>query len=113
MSLPLVSDLIRELCEARSLSRPQLARRSKMARAHLWAVETGKFTPGLPTLEKISEALGVGVARLLSKTEHEMLLEDDFVQKIRPLVRHLNDGHRAAILNTLQAAPKKFPRPKQ
>lgn len=105
-----VSDLIRELREARSMTRPQLARCSEIARAHLWAIETGKFNPGLATLEKISSALGVSLSRFLTKSDAEFLLEDPFLQSIRPLLPRLNVQHRQQILKTLQAAPKEFPR---
>jgi transcriptional regulator with XRE-family HTH domain len=102
-----VSDLIRELRESRQMTRPQLARCSKIARAHLWAVETGKFTPGLATLEKISFALGVSLSRFLTESDAEFLLEDPFVRSVTGLLPRLNLDHRQLILKTLQAAPQK------
>src|SRR5260370_41729063 len=105
-------DQIRTLREVRRLSRPQLARNANVARAHLWGIEMGRFTPGIVTLQRISDALGVGVSRFLTKSDSEMLLEDSFVRSIRPLLPLLNVQHRQLILKTLQAAPKKkFPRP--
>jgi transcriptional regulator with XRE-family HTH domain len=106
-----VSDLIRELREARSLSQPQLARRSRIARSHLWGIENGRFVPGITTLQRISDSLGVGVGRLLTKSESEMLLEDPFVKNVQLLLARLSVQHRQQILKTLEAAPKKFPRP--
>jgi transcriptional regulator with XRE-family HTH domain len=103
----MVSNLIRELREARSMTRPQLAQRSRMARAHLWAIENGRYIPGIATLKRLSDALGVGVSRFLTESDSEMLLEDPFVQKIQPLLPRLNLEHRQLILKTLQAAPKK------
>jgi transcriptional regulator with XRE-family HTH domain len=101
----IASNLI-ELRQARSLSRPQLAYKANMSRANLWGIETGKTAPSILTLQKLSDALGVGLARLLSKSDVEMVvLEDNFVQSIRPLLPHLNNGHRAKILETLRAAP--------
>jgi transcriptional regulator with XRE-family HTH domain len=100
----IASNLI-ELRQARSLSRPKLAYKANMSRAHLWGIETGKTAPSIRTLKKLSDALGVGLARLLSKSDAEMVLEDNFVQSIMPLLPHLNDGHRAKILQTLRAAP--------
>jgi transcriptional regulator with XRE-family HTH domain len=100
----IASNLI-ELRQARSLSRPKLAYKANMSRAHLWGIETGKTAPSIRTLKKLSDALGVGLARLLSKSDVGMVLEDNFVQSIRPLLPHLNDGHRAKILETLRAAP--------
>jgi transcriptional regulator with XRE-family HTH domain len=101
----IASNLI-ELRQARSLSRPQLARHAKVARAHLWAIETGKSVPGISTLEKISEALGVGLSRFLTKSDAEMLLEDPFVRSVRGFLPHLNSEHRQLILKTLEAAPQ-------
>jgi transcriptional regulator with XRE-family HTH domain len=103
----MISTNLIELRQARSLSRPQLARLAVVARSHLWAIETGKMIPGISTLEKISEALGVGMRRFLTKSDFEMLLEDQFVQKIQPLLPRLNLEHRQLILKTLQAAPQK------
>jgi transcriptional regulator with XRE-family HTH domain len=101
----IASNLI-ELRLARSLSRPQLARHAKVARAHLWAIETGKFVPGISTLERISEALGVGLGRFLTKSDFEMLLEDPFVRSVRAFLPRLNSQHRQSILRTLQVAPQ-------
>src|SRR5216684_1632453 len=106
-SFDLASNLI-ELRQARSLSRPQLARHARVARAHLWAIETGKFVPGISTLEKISEALGVGLGRFLTKSDFEMLLEDPFVRSVTGFLPRLNIEHRQLILKTLQAAPKRI-----
>lgn len=100
-------NLIRYLREARSMTRPNLALRSGTSRSHLWSIENGHVVPGIATLEKLSEALGVGLNRLLRKSGAEMLLEDPFVQKIQPLLPRLNREHRQLILKTLQAAPKK------
>ncbi len=100
-------NLIRYLREARSMTRPNLALRSGTSRSHLWSIENGHIVPGIATLEKLSEALGVGLNRLLAKSDAEMLLEDPFVQKIQLLLPRLSDASRLQILNTLQAAPKK------
>ncbi len=78
-----------ELRQARSLSRLQLARNAKVGRVHLWAIETGRNIPGIATLEKLSEALGVSLTRFLTKSDAEFLLEDPFVRSVRPLLPHL------------------------
>jgi transcriptional regulator with XRE-family HTH domain len=108
-SFDLASILI-ELRQARSLSRPQLARHARVARAHLWAIETGKFVPGISTLEKLSEALGVSLTRFLTTSHAEFLLEDPFVRTVQGLLPRLNLEHRQLILKTLQAAPQKVSR---
>ena len=101
----IASNLI-ELRQARSLSRLQLARNAKVGRVHLWAIETGRNIPGISILEKLSEALGVGLGRLLTKSD-SILLEDPFVRSVTGLLPRLNFQHRELILKTLQAAPKK------
>jgi len=106
----MVSDLIRELREARSMTRPELAQRCRIARAHIWGIENGQFTPGIAILERISDALGVGVGRLLTKSDAEILLEDPLVGFTARVLRRLTVQHRQQILKTLEAAPKKFPR---
>jgi transcriptional regulator with XRE-family HTH domain len=101
----IASNLI-ELRQSRSLSRPQLARHARVARAHLWAIETGKISPGISTLEKLSQALGVSLGRFLTKSDAEFLLDDPFVRSIQGLLPRLNLRHRELILKTLQAAPQ-------
>ncbi len=104
-AIVIASNLI-ELRQARSLSRPQLARSAKVSRSHLWAIETGKIVPGISTLVKISEALGVGLSRFLTKSNTGLLLEHSFVRSIRGFLPRLNLEHRQLILKTLQAAPQ-------
>jgi len=101
-----VSKLICELREARSMTRGQLARRSNVAREHIWGIETGKRVPGIAILERISDALGVGVGRFF-KSDIEFLLEHSFVRCVKGLLPHLNTDDRAMILKVLNAAPKK------
>jgi transcriptional regulator with XRE-family HTH domain len=101
----IASNLI-DLRQARSLSRPQLAQHARISRAHLWAIETGKIVPGISTLEKLSEVLGVGVGRLF-KSDAEFLLEHYFVRSVQELLPRLSDASRQQILKVLHAAPQK------
>jgi transcriptional regulator with XRE-family HTH domain len=103
---PDIHKMICELREARSMTRPQLARRSGIARAHLWGIETGKYVPGIAILERISDALGVGPGRFF-KSDVEFLLEHSLVRCVRRLLPHLNSDDRRMILKVLNAAPKK------
>ena len=98
-------DQIRTLREARRLSRPQLAARASVSRAHLWHLEKNHMMPGLVTLERIAAALDVGLSRFFVHSDG-FLLEDSFVQQIRPLLPRLNSRQRELLLRTLQAAPK-------
>jgi len=63
--------------------------------------------PGLGTLERISEALNVGLIRFFIPDSGETVLEDSFVQSVRPFVRQLGFEHRQFVLKTLQAAPRR------
>ena len=98
-------DQIRMLREARLLSRPQLAARASVSRAHLWHLEKNHMMPGLVTLEKIAAALDVGLDRFFIHSDG-LLLEDSFVQQIQPFLRCLDSQQRELLLRTLQAAPK-------
>jgi transcriptional regulator with XRE-family HTH domain len=101
-----LADVIRELRRSRMLTASELAKRSGISRGHLHHVENRSFTPSLRTLEKISVGLSVGVGRLLTLTSSEVVLEDSFVQQVRPFLRHLNSQQRRLLLRTLEAAPK-------
>jgi transcriptional regulator with XRE-family HTH domain len=98
-------DQIRMLREARLLSRPQLAARASVSRAHLWHLEKNQMMPGLITLEKIAAALDVGLGRFFIHSDG-LLLEDPFIQTIQPFLRRINSQQRELLLRTLQAAPK-------
>src|SRR5258707_1830596 len=101
-----IADAIRELRRSRMLTPSELAKRSRISRGHLHHVENKSFMPSLRTLEKISAGLGVGVGRLLTLNSSEVVLEDSFVQQVRPFLRHLNSQQRRLLLRTLEAAPK-------
>jgi transcriptional regulator with XRE-family HTH domain len=61
------------------------------------------MTPSLGTLEKISEALGVGLNRFfLPESSSETLMEDPFIQGLRPFLRQLDWEQWQSILRRLQ-----------
>jgi hypothetical protein len=62
------------------------------------------MTPSLGTLEKISEALGVGMNRFfIPESTGEALLEDPFIQGLRPFLRQLDWAQWQSILKRLAA----------
>src|SRR3954469_8146151 len=62
------------------------------------------MTPSLGTLEKISEALGVGLNRFfVPETAGETLFEDPFIQNLRPFLRQLDYEQWQSILKRLSA----------
>jgi len=62
------------------------------------------MTPSLGTLEKIAEALGVGLnSFFVPETNGETALEDPFIQGLRPFLRQLDWTKWQGILKRLQA----------
>ncbi len=95
---------IRQLREARGMTQSQLQSRSGVSRSYLSRIESGQMTPSLGTLEKIAESLGVGLNRFfIPATKSEALLEDPFIQGVRPYLRQLDFNQWQSILKRLQA----------
>ena len=99
-----IGQRIRQLRESRGMTQSQLQARSKVSRSYLSRIESGQMTPSLGTLEKISEALGVGLNRFfVPESNGETLLEDPFIQGLRPFLRQLDWEQWQSILKRLQA----------
>src|SRR5437016_4674880 len=99
-----IGQRIRQLRESRSMTQSQLQSRSKVSRSYLSRIESGQMTPSLGTLEKISEALNVGLNRFfIPESDGETLLEDSFIQGLRPFLRQLDWEQWQSILKRLQA----------
>jgi transcriptional regulator with XRE-family HTH domain len=95
---------IRQLRESRGMTQSQLQACSRVSRSYLSRIESGQMTPSLGTLEKISEALGVGLSRFfVPKTNGIALLEDPFIQGLRPFLRQLDWKQWQFILKRLTA----------
>jgi transcriptional regulator with XRE-family HTH domain len=99
-----IGQRIRQLRESRGMTQSQLQARSRVSRSYLSRIESGQMTPSLGTLEKISEALGVGLNRFfVPESNGEALLEDPFIQGLRPFLRQLDWEQWQGILKRLQA----------
>ena len=99
-----IGQRIRQLRESRGMTQSQLQARSQVSRSYLSRIESGQMTPSLGTLEKISEALGVGLNRFfIPESNGEALLEDPFIQGLRPFLRQLDWEQWQSILKRLQA----------
>jgi transcriptional regulator with XRE-family HTH domain len=99
-----IGQRIRQLRESRAMTQSQLQARSRVSRSYLSRIESGQMTPSLGTLEKISEALGVGLNRFfVPESNGETLLEDPFIQGLRPFLRQLDWEQWQSILKRLQA----------
>ena len=99
-----IGQCIRQLRESREMTQSQLQVRSRVSRSYLSRIESGQMTPSIGTLEKISEALGIGLSRFfLPESNGEALLEDPFIQELRPFLRQLNWEQWQSILKRLAA----------
>jgi transcriptional regulator with XRE-family HTH domain len=99
-----IGQRIRQLRESRGMTQSQLQARSRVSRSYLSRIESGQMTPSLGTLEKISEALGVGMNRFfVPESNGEALMEDPFIQGLRPFLRQLDVEQWQSILKRLQA----------
>ena len=99
-----IGQRIRQLRESRGMTQSELQARSRVSRSYLSRIESGQMTPSLGTLEKISEALGVGLNRFfVPESNGEALLEDPFIQGLRPFLRQLDWEQWQSILKRLQA----------
>jgi transcriptional regulator with XRE-family HTH domain len=97
-----IGQRIRQLHESRGMTQTQLQARSRVSRSYLSRIESGRMIPSLGTLEKISEALGVGLNRFFEpETNGEALLEDPFIQDLRPYMRQLDWEQWQSILKRL------------
>jgi transcriptional regulator with XRE-family HTH domain len=99
-----IGQRIRQLRESRGMTQSQLQARSRVSRSYLSRIESGQMTPSLGTLEKIAEALGVGLNRFfVPESNGETVLEDPFIQGLRPFLRQLDWSQWQGILKRLQA----------
>jgi len=99
-----IGQRIRQLRESRGMTQSQLQARSRVSRSYLSRIESSQMTPSLGTLEKISEALGVGLNRFfVPESNGETLLEDPFIQGLRPFLRQLDFEQWQSILKRLHA----------
>src|SRR6202142_1649287 len=99
-----IGQRIRQLRESRGMTQSQLQARSRVSRSYLSRIESGQMTPSLGTLEKIAEALGVGLNRFfVPESNGETVLEDPFIQGLRPFLRQLDWAQWQSILKRLQA----------
>lgn len=99
-----IGQRIRQLRESRGMTQSQLQARSRVSRSYLSRIESGQMTPSLGTLEKISEALSVGLNRFfIPESNGEALMEDPFIQGLRPYLKQLDWMQWQSILKRLQA----------
>lgn len=99
-----IGERIRQFRESNGMSQSELQSRSKVSRSYLSRIEGGQMTPSIGTLEKVSEALGVGLNQFfIPKSEVEGLLRDPFIQGLQPFLCQLEWAQWQSILKRLHA----------
>ncbi len=95
---------IQHLRTSRGLTQGQLQKRSSVSRSYLSRIESSQMTPSLGTVEKLSKALGIGLNRFfIPDSCCEALLDDAFIQGLRPYLRQLNFEQWQFVLERLAA----------
>jgi transcriptional regulator with XRE-family HTH domain len=99
-----IGQRIQQLRESCGMTQSQLEARSRVSHSWLSRIESGRMTPSLGTLEKISGALGVGLNRFfVPMSNSEALLQDAFIRELRPFLRQLDWKQWQSILERLAA----------
>src|ERR1700740_2289663 len=99
-----IGQRIRQLRESRGMTQSQLQARSRVSRSYLSRIASGQMTPSLGTLERVSDGRGGGLNRFfVPETNGEALLEDPFIQGLRPYLRQLDWEQWQSILKRLAA----------
>ena len=99
-----IGQRIEQLRKSRGMTQSQLEMHSRVSHSWLSRIESAQMTPSLRTLEKISGALGVGLNRFfVPMSNSEALLEDAFIQELRPFLRQLDWKQWQSILKRLAA----------
>jgi transcriptional regulator with XRE-family HTH domain len=99
---------IQQLRKFRKLTQKELYKISGVSRSYLARIESSQMTPSLGTLEKISEALGIGLNRFFAPANKgEALLEDPFIQDLHPLMGQLDFEQWQSIVKGLAAISKR------
>jgi transcriptional regulator with XRE-family HTH domain len=97
-----VGQRIRELRKSRGLTQRQLQAVSRVSCSWVSRIENAQMIPSLGTLEKLSEAFGVGLNRLLDQEgSGKTILEDPFIRELLPFLRQLDWEQWQSILKCL------------
>ncbi len=99
-----IGQRVRRLRESRGITQSQLQASSGVSRSYLSRIESSQMTPSLGTLEKVAEALGVGLNRFfIPESDGETVLEDPFIRCLHPYLRQIEWSDWQSILRRLQA----------
>jgi transcriptional regulator with XRE-family HTH domain len=103
-----IGQRIAQLRQSRGVTQNGLQKMSRVSRSYLSRIESGQMTPSLATLERISEALDISLNLFfIPMSNGEALLEDPFIQEVRPLLQQIVWDQWQAILTRLAAISNK------
>ncbi|MFP5226571.1 MAG: helix-turn-helix domain-containing protein [Acidobacteriota bacterium] len=103
-----VARAVRAVRHDRCLSQRQLAGRMAVPRTYISKIENGKAVPTLSSLQRLAQALEVGICDLLRDgqsrraSETAAVMSDPFLAEIAPLVAQLDAFQRAMFLNQVR-----------
>jgi transcriptional regulator with XRE-family HTH domain len=104
-----IGQRIPHLRTSRGLTQGQLQKRSSVSRSYLSRIESSQMTPSLGTVEKLSKALGIGLNRFfIPDSCCEALLDDAFIQGLRPYLGQLDFEQWQSVLERLAAISGHF-----
>src|SRR5579872_4473789 len=93
-AVAVVGKHIRRLRMSRNVTQAELHVLAGISRSYISQLELGLLTPGIGTLEKLSDALGFTVADfLVSEVAGEVVLDDPFIRDLRPYIPR-QTGHK-------------------
>jgi transcriptional regulator with XRE-family HTH domain len=103
-----VARAVREARRERSLSQRQLAGRMQVPRTYISKIENGKAVPTLSSLQRLANALELGICDLLRDgqsrraREAAAVLSDPFLSEIAPLIAQLDAFQRSMFLSQVR-----------
>jgi transcriptional regulator with XRE-family HTH domain len=103
-----VARAVRQVRHDRCLSQRQLAGRMQVPRTYISKIENGKAVPTLSSLQRLAQALEVGVCDLLRDgqsrraRETAAVLADPFLAEIAPMVVLLDPLQRAMFMSQIR-----------
>jgi transcriptional regulator with XRE-family HTH domain len=103
-----VARTVRAVRRERALSQRQLAGRMQVPRTYISKIENGKAMPTLSSLQRLANALEVGICDLLRDgqsrraREAAAVLADPFLAEIAPLIAQLDAFQRSMFLNQVR-----------
>jgi transcriptional regulator with XRE-family HTH domain len=104
-----IGDQIKRIRTAKNLSQKEVALSLDMDQAQFSRIENGKTDPAFSTIEKVAQALGVGLAELVNVEEDifDVNSYDKSVIEKMALINQLEEKEKSAFFTILDALVSK------